>query len=951
MSDTVGDAPRRGEERRRIYLRRLGIAALASVALHLVLARGLAVSSLGSAAAKPDASAGKEPLKPKRPPADFPLEVSPAARERPAHEKPLDVAARPPVRQAPERQERREPRAATDRRPDAPAERAEAVVPAPADVARTRPPAETEPMATPREAAAAAPAANPAAADTADLAPADAAAPARSPAPAKLAPRAADDAAVASRWRPREVELLERLASRPAAVASRVARDAEPDTTDAPALERRSTTGARPAPDARAAAIAPPAPAAADGAASPTPAAVAAGARRGSRARGGSATSAATASAAPEAAAVAAVAPAPAAVAPAVRAGRGTAGAAASRPRVVTTGPATAVAAAEVAPATAATGTGAASSPSAAALDTATRGGRAPSSRGAAGGAGRAAASAGGAAADAADAPGGGSTAAAGGWAAAQSVARGGAGRGPAGTGTGDVTTPARAAVAGGTGAGGSGMADTIATGPAGGAEGAGTATPSGAGGLPGPAALGRIGGTGRGGGGTRGTGSAAVAGSAVGAARRGGDGAGEGDGDDDGLSVGIGDVGAIAGGGRPRGDDESGLPARIAAAALPVEGRIRDVAEAFAGRSAGGAGEPRSPKVVDQERAKRARALVDRGLEFLVRSQQPDGRWSLGKFAGATPGDAPKLASDTAATGLALLSFLGAGHDHFGGRHRDTVRRGLEFLLAVQKPDGDLFLPADDLSNSCAWLYSHGIASMAVCEAVGMTGDPLVKPAAEKACRFIAASQHPQLGGWRYTPRSDADLSVSGWMLVAVRSGQLAGVTTNPATLPGVRRLLEASATRDDATRYAYNPRKQDQRRSRLSAACMTAVGGLMRLHTGDRPDDPRVVAAGRFLASIEPAYGTSADKVRDSYLWYYASQVLVHTAGPDWDRWYARLVDTLAAHQETTGPKGGSWDPLAPVPDRWAEYGGRIYVTALHLLALEVPYRHLPTASVGER
>jgi hypothetical protein len=31
--------------------------------------------------------------------------------------------------------------------------------------------------------------------------------------------------------------------------------------------------------------------------------------------------------------------------------------------------------------------------------------------------------------------------------------------------------------------------------------------------------------------------------------------------------------------------------------------------------------------------------------------------------------------------------------------------------------------------------------------------------------------------------------------------------------------------------------------------------------------------------------------------------------------------------------------------VPDRWGVYGGRIYVTALHLLALEVPYRHLPT------
>jgi hypothetical protein len=124
-----------------------------------------------------------------------------------------------------------------------------------------------------------------------------------------------------------------------------------------------------------------------------------------------------------------------------------------------------------------------------------------------------------------------------------------------------------------------------------------------------------------------------------------------------------------------------------------------------------------------------------------------------------------------------------------------------------------------------------------------------------------------------------------------------------------------------------------------------MTAVGGLMRLHTGDPASDARVVAAGRALAAEEPAYGTASEKVRDAYLWYYASQVLVHTGGPEWDRWYGRLVEVLAERQERAGPKAGSWDPVAPVPDRWGEYGGRIYVTALHLLALEVPDRHLPT------
>jgi hypothetical protein len=426
-------------------------------------------------------------------------------------------------------------------------------------------------------------------------------------------------------------------------------------------------------------------------------------------------------------------------------------------------------------------------------------------------------------------------------------------------------------------------------------------------------------------------------------------------DAEEEGLSIAVGDAQLPAADiaarradtGAGPGAAEALPPARVAAAALPADGRVRDVAEAFARRAAGRRGSERQ----DNPAAAQAATMVDRGLEFLARSQQKDGRWSLGSYAGVTPAEAPKLRSDTAATGLALLGFLGAGHDHFDGPHRDTVRRGLEFLLAAQKPDGDLFLPADDLSNSCAWLYSHGIAAIALCEAVGMTGDPRVKPAAEKACGFIAASQHPARGGWRYTPRSDADLSVSGWMLVAVRSGELGGLKTDPRTLDGVRGLLEAAASKTDTARYAYNPFKPEQRMSPLSSACMTAVGALMRLHTGAAADDPRVVQAARVLAALPPDYGTATRKTRDSYLWYYASQVLVHTGGPEWERWYGRLVTTLAATQESSGPQAGSWDPLGPAPDRWGIYGGRIYVTALHLLALEVPDRHLPTYSAAKQ
>lgn len=405
--------------------------------------------------------------------------------------------------------------------------------------------------------------------------------------------------------------------------------------------------------------------------------------------------------------------------------------------------------------------------------------------------------------------------------------------------------------------------------------------------------------------------------------------------------------VGALSRPGVGGGDRLAVLPLapaplpRGTAVVLPPEGRVRSIARPYAGRAA----ERRGQAPIDR--------VVDRGLAYLARSQRADGSWTLAGGDSTTAAGATKLKSDTAATGLALLSFLGAGYDHFDGPHHDTVRRGLEWLMRTQRPDGDLYVPADPLSDSCAWLYSHAIGTMALCEAVGMTGDPLIRPAAERACGFIAASQHPERGGWRYTPRSDADLSVSGWMLVALRSGQLAGIAVDPQVLERVRTLLATSTLPADAAaaadigvgRYVYNIRNPQQRPSQLSTACMTALGTLMRLHTGAAVEDPAIREAAAALAAFEPAYGTQQERRRDAYLWYYASQVLVHTGGDGWERWYAALCRLLDARQERNGPLAGSWDPLGMVPDRWGSYGGRTYVTALHLLALEVPYRHLPT------
>ncbi len=119
----------------------------------------------------------------------------------------------------------------------------------------------------------------------------------------------------------------------------------------------------------------------------------------------------------------------------------------------------------------------------------------------------------------------------------------------------------------------------------------------------------------------------------------------------------------------------------------------------------------------------------VERGLDFLARHQSADGSWELhnfgqGRAAYASAGLAT-MEANTAGTGLALLAFLGAGYTHSDGKYAPIVEKGLGYLLKNQKADGDLFVPPrTGAAEANTWLYSHGIASIALCEALGMSRD-----------------------------------------------------------------------------------------------------------------------------------------------------------------------------------------------------------------------------------
>src|SRR5690606_23478450 len=102
----------------------------------------------------------------------------------------------------------------------------------------------------------------------------------------------------------------------------------------------------------------------------------------------------------------------------------------------------------------------------------------------------------------------------------------------------------------------------------------------------------------------------------------------------------------------------------------------------------------------------------------------------------------------------------LGDGHSHQQGDFQDTVKRGVLWLVTQQHKDGDL---AHGIGQN-AHMYSHGIATIALCEAFALSKDEKLRGPAQRAVAFIVSAQHQGSGGWRYEPNQDADTSVVGW-------------------------------------------------------------------------------------------------------------------------------------------------------------------------------------------
>ncbi|MBI3829859.1 MAG: terpene cyclase/mutase family protein [Planctomycetes bacterium] len=307
----------------------------------------------------------------------------------------------------------------------------------------------------------------------------------------------------------------------------------------------------------------------------------------------------------------------------------------------------------------------------------------------------------------------------------------------------------------------------------------------------------------------------------------------------------------------------------------------------------------------------------IEKAVKFLFTEQQKDG--SIGK--------APVYR--TAMTGLAVMAMMAAGKTPDDPEHGAEIRRAINYVLSQMRDDG--YFGHSDNSR----MYGHGICTLMLTEAAGMTRDEVLERRLVEACKRAVklilkaqAIQKPQghQGGWRYEPNStDSDLSLTGWQTMALRSAKNIGIEVPAAAIQSAVTYIRTVAHPEGG--FAYQ--------GQADHPVLRGIG-LLALPVCGVYDAPELAkSTARMLADPPKWQGPWF-----YYRIYYSSVGMYQMGDEAWNRFYPVIDDLLINHQNADG----SW-PEPPGNTELSNYvQSPVYSTSMATLALAVHHHLLP-------
>ena len=319
----------------------------------------------------------------------------------------------------------------------------------------------------------------------------------------------------------------------------------------------------------------------------------------------------------------------------------------------------------------------------------------------------------------------------------------------------------------------------------------------------------------------------------------------------------------------------------------------------------------------------------VDKAIKFLVKNQKGDGAiFDKGHH--------------TTMTSLTIMAMAGVGIQPVDPTPEGkSMAKALAYVLRKDRVDDKGYFGRADGSR----MYGHGITTLMLTEMLGMgvsdEQDKLIHDRCEKAIDVILSAQkHPKAarhrGGWRYEPSSgDADLSVSVWQLMALRSAKNDGLKVPKSAIDDAVAYLKRSYVSREYGRRGRNYRKTSgftyEPNGGRATFTMTSAG-LLAMQVCGEYDAAEVKNASEWLLTHELKWNERFG----SYGIYYYAQGMYQSGGKYYKAAEKNVRDLLLKNQAGDG----SWTS----GNNSESNIGRVYATAMAVLSLSVKYHYLP-------
>lgn len=347
----------------------------------------------------------------------------------------------------------------------------------------------------------------------------------------------------------------------------------------------------------------------------------------------------------------------------------------------------------------------------------------------------------------------------------------------------------------------------------------------------------------------------------------------------------------------------------------------------------------------------------VDKGLGYLAGRQAADGGWQVSNQNSRISKDRDKSSdyqwARTGLSALAILAILGDGHTWLDVEKKRMTRlgaaadKGIRFLLQNQDRQNGRFGPAEG-----NFMYNHGLATLAMVEAAGISGDAYLRESAQMGIKLIENTQTPNIGGWKYKDEisGNPDTSVTAWQVQALLSAREIGLEVDPQKLALSLEFFKKVTEPTGMVRYDLKDR---------AAYSPPGVALMLRRWLGEKDTSPLRALTRKTLENVpraEEGWGKgwsgtakTIDQDRrartfDPYAWYFGTYGTFFQGGEDWRQWH------LGPSKQTEGVRLGLLPALLYLQDsdgawrasdNWTSMVGEVYSTSLCIMALQAYYR----------